>query len=375
MVPATAAGTASFHTIPSVNDELFMRRALELAAQGRYSTSPNPMVGCVVVRDEQIIAEGFHRRAGEPHAEIEALRNCRDPHGATIYVTLEPCAHHGRTPPCTDAILAARPERVVVAMRDPHGVVDGRGIETLEKAGIAVTTGVCESEARQLNEKFVWAVTHDMPFVLLKAAMTLDGKLATVSRDSQWITAEAARARSLELREEYDAIAIGSGTLSADNPHLTRRLGRSDAVTPWTRVVIDASGNVSPEANLFRDGGRTILFTGRAPKVAPHVEVVEVGATDGRIDLEVVLRELRTRGVQSLIVEGGSLLHSDFIRRHLWQKMIVFVAPAIVGGADAPSIFSGEPVSRLTDAYRFRFDRAEMVGSDLMVVGYPQPSS
>ena len=162
-----------------------MRRALELAAHGRYSTSPNPMVGCVIVRDDQIIGEGFHRRAGEPHAEIEALRNCRNPLGATLYVTLEPCAHQGRTPPCSEAIIESRVARVVVAMRDPHEVVDGRGIRSIEHAGIHVTTGICEAEARKLNERFVWSVTKKLPFVLLKAAMTLDGKLATVSRDSQ----------------------------------------------------------------------------------------------------------------------------------------------------------------------------------------------
>ena len=328
-----------------------MRRALELAAQGRYSTSPNPMVGCVIVRDDQIIAEGFHRRAGEAHAEVEALRNCRDPHGATLYVTLEPCSHHGRTPPCADAVIASRVARVVVAMRDPHDVVDGRGIEKIEAAGIPVTIGICEAEARKLNERFVWSVTKKRPFVLLKAAMTLDGKLATVTRDSRWITADAARNRSLELREEYDAILVGGGTVAADNPHLTRRLGWSP--TPWTRVILDRDRAVPPDANVLTDGGATL-----------HV-------TDD-VDLEQLLEDLHARGIQSLIVEGGSLLHSAFIRRKLWQKMIVFVAPAIVGGADAPSIFSGEPVSRLTDAYRFRFDHAEMVESDLMITAYPR---
>ncbi|HEX3582235.1 MAG TPA: bifunctional diaminohydroxyphosphoribosylaminopyrimidine deaminase/5-amino-6-(5-phosphoribosylamino)uracil reductase RibD [Thermoanaerobaculia bacterium] len=334
-----------------MNDELFMRRALELAAQGRYSTSPNPMVGCVIVRDEQILAEGFHRRAGEAHAEVEALRNCGDPHGATMYVTLEPCSHQGRTPPCADAVIASGVARVVVAMRDPHDVVDGRGIERIEAAGVAVTTGICEEEARKLNERFVWSVTKKRPFVLLKAAMTLDGKLATVTRDSRWITADAARNRSLELREEYDAIVVGGGTVATDDPHLTRRLGWSP--TPWTRVILDRDRVVPAGAHVLTDGGATL-----------HV-------TDD-VDLERLLEDLYARGIHSLIVEGGSLLHSEFIVRKLWQKMIVFVAPAIVGGAEAPSIFSGEPVSRLTDAYRFRFDRAEMVGGDLMITSYPR---
>jgi diaminohydroxyphosphoribosylaminopyrimidine deaminase / 5-amino-6-(5-phosphoribosylamino)uracil reductase len=332
-----------------MNDE-FMRRALFLAEQGRYSTSPNPMVGCVIVRDGAVIAEGWHRLAGEAHAEVEALRACENPRGATMYVTLEPCAHHGRTPPCAEAVIAAGIARVVIAMRDPHDVVDGRGIAMLRNAGIEVVEGVCEAEARRLNEKFTWAVTHNLPFVLLKAGMTLDGKLATVARESQWITSEAAREKSLALREEYDAILVGSGTVRADNPRLTRRLGL--ATTPWTRVVLDGEGEVPPHAQILTDGGTTIHYT-------------------ERLDLAQVLSDLYARGIRSVMIEGGAVVHSEFIRRGLWQKMIVFMAPMIVGGGDAPSIFSGEAVARLTEAYRFRFDRAEFVGSDLMITAYP----
>jgi diaminohydroxyphosphoribosylaminopyrimidine deaminase/5-amino-6-(5-phosphoribosylamino)uracil reductase len=354
-----------------VNDEHFMRRALELAERGQYGVSPNPMVGCVIVRDGAIVAEGWHRRAGEAHAEIDALQKCDHPHGATMYVSLEPCCHTGRTGPCSEAVAAAGLARLVVAMRDPHEIVDGRGIAAIRAAGVEVTEGVLESEARRLNEKFAWAATNKLPFVLLKAAMTLDGKLATVARESQWITAEAAREKSLALREEYDAILIGSGTVVADNPGLTRRLGWNQSITPWTRAVVDAGDVLSPHAQLFSDGGRTILFTPKAPDDLPsNVDVVPMQAVNGRLDLVAVLRELYRRGVQSLIVEGGSLLHSDLIRRGLWQKMVVFVAPAVIGGADAPSIFSGEGVSRLTDAYRFRFDRVELVGTDLMITAY-----
>jgi diaminohydroxyphosphoribosylaminopyrimidine deaminase/5-amino-6-(5-phosphoribosylamino)uracil reductase len=354
-----------------VNDEHFMRRALELAERGRYGVSPNPMVGCVIVRGGTIVAEGWHRRAGEAHAEIDALQKCDDPHGATMYVSLEPCCHTGRTGPCSEAVAAAGLARVVVAMRDPHEIVDGRGIAAIRAAGVDVTEGVLESEARRLNEKFAWAATNKLPFVLLKAAMTLDGKLATVARESQWITAEAARERSLALREEYDAILIGSGTVVADNPSLTRRLGWNRSITPWIRAVVDAGCALSPHSQIFGDGQRTILFTTAAPDgLKSTVDVVPMPAVEGRLDLVAVLRELYRRGVQSVIVEGGSLLHSDLIRRGLWQKMVIFVAPAVVGGADAPSIFSGQGVNRLTDAYRFRFDRAELVGTDLMITAY-----
>jgi diaminohydroxyphosphoribosylaminopyrimidine deaminase/5-amino-6-(5-phosphoribosylamino)uracil reductase len=349
-----------------VSDEQFMHRALELAQRGRYTVSPNPMVGCVIVRDDFVIAEGWHRRAGEAHAEIEALRHCGDARGATMYVTLEPCAHHGRTGPCVDAVIAAAPARVVIAMEDP---VEGHtgGVAKLREAGIDVMVGVLESEARRLNEKFIWAASQMLPFVVVKAGMTIDGKLATVTRDSQWITTAASREVSLRMREEYDAIVVGSGTVTADNPRLTRRMNLAGDL-PWTRVVLDGDGQVPPHAQLFSDGGRTILFTSRDPGLPSNVEVVR---TDGRLDLERVFGELYARGIHSVIVEGGAIVHSEVIRRGLWQKMVLFIAPMIVGGADAPAIFSGEAVTRLTDAYRFRFDRAEFVGSDLMVTAYP----
>ncbi|HEX7155263.1 MAG TPA: bifunctional diaminohydroxyphosphoribosylaminopyrimidine deaminase/5-amino-6-(5-phosphoribosylamino)uracil reductase RibD [Thermoanaerobaculia bacterium] len=351
-----------------MTDEHYMRRALELAERGRYSTSPNPMVGCVIVRDGAVLGEGFHHRAGEPHAEIEALRGV-DARGATLYVTLEPCTHQGRTGPCAEAVIEARVSRVVIAMSDPNELVHGRGIERLREAGIEVSTDVLETEARRLNEKFVWAMTQKLPFVILKAGMTLDGKLATVARESQWITSEAARERSLALREEVDAILIGSGTVAADNPRLTRRLGLAGGVTPWTRVVLDGDGEVAPHSQIL-GGDRTILFTSQPARYEPSASL-ELVPTDGRTDLERVLGELHARGIQSVLVEGGAVVHSEFIRRGLWQKMVVFVAPMIVGGSDAPSIFTGEAVSRLTDAYRFRFDRAEFVGNDLMLTAYP----
>jgi diaminohydroxyphosphoribosylaminopyrimidine deaminase/5-amino-6-(5-phosphoribosylamino)uracil reductase len=212
-------------------------------------------------------------------------------------------------------------------------------------------------------------VTQKLPFVTVKAAITLDGKLATVTRESQWITAEGARERSLALREEHDAILVGSGTVREDNPRLTRRLHLGDPVTPWTRVILDGDGDTPPHSQLLTDGGRTIIFTANPPlDPSPSVEIVPV---DGRTDLQQVLAALHTRGIQSLIVEGGAAVHAEFIARGLWQKLVVFVAPMIVGGADAPSIFSGPAVSRLTEAYRFRFDRAEFVGRDLMITAYP----
>jgi diaminohydroxyphosphoribosylaminopyrimidine deaminase/5-amino-6-(5-phosphoribosylamino)uracil reductase len=347
-----------------------MQRALSLAERGRFTVSPNPMVGCVIVRDDVVIGEGFHRRAGEAHAEIEALRSCENARGATMFVTLEPCSHHGRTPPCADAVIASGVARVVIAMEDPHEVVNGRGIAALRAAGIDVTVGVLESEARRLNEKFVWSVMQKLPFVLVKAGMTLDGKLATIARESQWITSEAAREAGLRLREEYDAIVVGSGTVKSDNPRLTRRLNLAGDATRWTRVVLDGDGEVPPHAQLLNDEGRTILFTSAPSRysASPNLEIVP---SEGRFDLERVFGELHARGIRSVIIEGGALVHSEVIRRGLWQKMLLFIAPLLVGGAEAPALFSGEGIPRLTDAVRFRFDRVEALGSDLMVVAYP----
>ena len=219
----------------------------------------------------------------------------------------------------------------------------------MRAAGIEVTEGVLEDEARRFNEKFVHAVTHKKPFVIVKAAMTLDGKLATVERDSQWITSDAARERSLALREEADAIIVGGGTVRDDDPRLTRRLGWNTAVQPWLRVILDRDRAVPLTARVLTDGGKTLHITDDVP-------------------LETMLENL---DVQSVVVEGGALVLAQFIERRLWQKMVVFVAPMIVGGGSAPSIYAGDPVRRLTDAHRLRFDRIEMVGPDLMITAYP----
>lgn len=355
--------------------DALMARALELAERGRFTVSPNPMVGCVVARDGRIIGEGFHAQAGLPHAEVEALRACAEsPAGATVFVTLEPCAHFGRTPPCVDALIDADVRKVVIATVDPHPHVNGRGIARLQEAGIEVEVGARREEAEQLNEKFLWAARERRPFLLVKAAMSLDGKLATVGRRSRWITSPEARQKSLALREEYDAILVGSGTVREDDPSLTRRLGWSEGKTKWTRIVVDGTGDLSPDAAVLHDGQPTLVFSSNPDSLGaagPEVEVVAAEATGGRLDLPRVLEECWSRGIRSVIAEGGSLLHSEIIRLGLWQKMVVFVAPMILGGADAPALYAGDGAIELTDAWRFRFDRAERVGADLMIVAYP----
>lgn len=358
-----------------MNDENLMRRALELAERGRYSVSPNPMVGALVVRDGQVIGEGWHQRAGLPHAEIEALRSCAgDPRGATLYVTLEPCAHFGRTPPCSEALVSAGISRVVIAAADPSAHAAGSGPDRLRDAGVRVEIGLLAGEAGHQNEKFLFATRSSQPFVLLKAGITVDGKLATASRKSRWITGEEARHSSLELREEYDAILVGAGTVAADDPHLTRRLGTAPSERPWLRVVLDAGGVIPAEATVLTDGGTTLVFTDQPERIPNHEGVTVESAVlrEGRVDLQQVLAALRDRGVQSLLVEGGSLVHTDFLVQRLWQKMILFVAPMFLGGSRAPSIFSSDTVTELSEAIRFRFAGIEQVGADLMIVAYPE---
>lgn len=356
-----------------MSDERYMARALELAEKGHCSVSPNPMVGCVLVKDGAIIGEGFHRRAGEPHAEIEALRSASVPvEGATAYVSLEPCAHHGRTAPCTPALIEAKVARVVVATRDPNHEAAG-GVDRLREAGVVVDVGVLEPEARRLNETFLHSASTGRPFVLLKVGMSLDGKLATVGRRSKWITSEASRERSLRLREEYDAILVGAGTIEADNPQLTRRLGLATSITPWTRVVIDSAQGIPQGSAVLNDGGRTILYTANPDLYAPHdgLELQPYPLSGGAPTLSAVFNHLGSLGIRSVIVEGGSRIHTSLITGRLWQKMMLFIAPLVIGGAAAPPVFASEGIRDLAEAHRFRFDRVEQVGPDILVTAYP----
>ena len=355
------------------NDERFMARALELAGRGRYTVSPNPMVGCVIVRDDRIIAEAHHERAGDPHAEVLAIRAAGESvAGATAYVSLEPCSHEGRTPPCADALIEAGIRRVVVATHDPNPDVHGTGLARMRSAGIEVVEGVMAEAATRLNERFFWSVSRRRPFVLLKAGMSLDGKLATIEGSSRWITSSESRGRSLALREEYDAIMVGAGTVAVDNPQLTRRLGWNRSIIPWTRVVVDSKGDVPRDAALFSDEAKTILYT-RVPDQYEGVraEVVACEGNEEKLDLGAVLTDLDRRGIRSLIVEGGGRLITGFVRQELWQKMILFIAPMLIGGSSAPAIFMDDSIRELTHAVRFRFDEIERLSDDLVVTAYP----
>ncbi|OLC33568.1 MAG: riboflavin biosynthesis protein RibD [Candidatus Rokubacteria bacterium 13_1_40CM_4_69_5] len=346
----------------SVNavDERLMRRALELAERARGLTSPNPLVGALVVSGEgQIVGEGFHAAAGRPHAEIEALAAAGDrARGATLYVTLEPCAHHGRTPPCAPAIVAAGIRRVVTAIGDPNPLVSGRGFEALRAAGLEVTVGLLEREAAQQNRVFLTAMRERRPHVTLKAAMTLDGKIADSHGASQWITGEAARREAHRLRSESDAIIVGVGTVLRDDP-----------------VVLDTEARTPPAARLITAGTAARALIAVAASVPPArlrqleaagATVVRLPGGDGRVDPGAVLADLFAREVRSVLVEGGAEVHAAFLDAGLVDRVAVFIGPRLLGGRDALSAVGGAGRA-LKEAVRLGELAVRRVGDDLLI--------
>ena len=356
--------------------EQYMARALDLAERGRATVAPNPMVGCVIARDDEVIGEGFHLRAGEPHAERHALNAAGDAaRGATVYVTLEPCAHHGRTPPCTEALIDAGVRRVVVATLDPNERVNGAGVARLREAGIDVVVGVLRDEAERQNEIFRTAHLEKRPFVLYKTAMTLDGKIATRIGQSRWITGEPARDLVQRWRHELDAVAVGINTILLDDPLLTTRIegGR----TPL-KVVFDSVGRTPPDAALFEDdpGGtpaRVLVFaTAQAAPArlealrARGAEIVVTDEARGRPDLRAALDELWRREVTSILLEGGGTLAWSFFEEGAVDRVAWFVGPKLLGGRGA-SPLGGMGVAHMDEAIRLDAVRTEAVGQDLLV--------
>jgi len=333
-------------------DERFMRRALELAEKGRATTRPNPIVGAVIVRGGRIVAEGFHRRAGEPHAEVNAFAALRgSTRGTTLYVTLEPCCHVGRTGPCTGAILAARPARVVIGCGDPNPVVDGKGIAELRRAGIRVDVGCLAAECRAAIRAYSMWVRERRPLVTLKAAATLDGRIADgrrrTARAPAWITGPAARRAAHELRAEHDAVLVGAGTVLADNPHLTVRLPGRRAARPL-RVVLAGRRRLPASAHVLDDSAPSLVIRGGR----------------GRIPIRRVLAELAAADVQSVLVEGGATVHGAFIAAGLVDRVALFVAPVLLGGGTP--IAAGPGLS-LGDALPLGPLAVRSVGADLLI--------
>jgi diaminohydroxyphosphoribosylaminopyrimidine deaminase/5-amino-6-(5-phosphoribosylamino)uracil reductase len=359
-------------------DEKYMRMALRLAAKAQGRTSPNPMVGAVVVKDGRVIAAGYHKRAGEPHAEAVALRKAdRAAKGATLYVTLEPCSHtNKRTPPCSPLVIASGVKRVVVAMIDPNPRVSGGGVQAIRKAGIEVVTGVLESEARQLNEAFIKHVTKKVPFVTLKIAQTLDGKIATASGESKWITGEKARAEGRGYRDTHDAILVGINTVLQDDPSLTTRLpGGRDPL----RVIVDGKLRMPPGANVLTQDSpaRTVIAAlPGAPKKKRNMletagaEVLTVKSDHGRVDLRDLMKKLGKMNIMSVLIEGGAEINASALRAGIVDKVVLFIAPMVMTGRDSLCSIGGTSPRRLSGAIRLRGAETRVVGQDLVIEGY-----
>ena len=356
--------------------ERFMRRALELAERGRGLTSPNPMVGAVLVAPGgEIVGEGFHARVGGPHAEIEALRAAGPrARGTTLYVTLEPCSHHGRTPPCSRAVIDAGVAKVVAATGDPNPLVAGRGLAELRAAGIAVVTGVGTADAERQNRAFLTAMREHRPHVTLKAGMTLDGKIADLHGASRWITGERARQHAHRLRSESDAIVVGIGTVLRDDPELTVRLGEPWPREPW-RVVLDTAARTPSGARLIRAGQpRRALIAVGAEAPEPRVRALaDSGATivacrvrDGRVDLGALLAELFAREVRAVLVEGGGEIHGAFLDAGLVDRVAMFAAPLLIGGRGATPVVGGAG-RELKSAVRLGGFAVTTLGDDLLI--------
>lgn len=365
------------------NDQYYMQIALELAAQAEGHTTPNPMVGAVITKDDVVIGKGYHLRAGTAHAEIDALRDAGEQaRGATLYVTLEPCCHHGRTPPCTKAIIKAGIKRVVVAMIDPNPLMAGKGLADLKRAGIQFATGVMTAAAVCLNEEFIKFITTKLPFVVLKAAVSLDGKIATVTGESQWITGPESRAYTHRLRHKYAAILVGINTVLADNPLLTARLPvennlAEQKINP-VRIILDSKCRIPLDAKVINRaaGSRTIIATTKAARPdkikalqSAGAEVLVITDSDGLIEIPALLKALGQQQITSLLVEGGAGVHGSFLTAKVVDKVYWFIAPVIIGGVKAPGAVGGRGIENLVDAIKLKQVEVQRLGADICVVG------
>lgn len=349
-----------------------MRLCLRVASKGKGFVSPNPLVGAVVVKEGRILGKGYHPAYGAPHAEVFALQEAgEEARGATLYVNLEPCAHYGKTPPCTKAIIKAGIKEVVIGMSDPNPLVRGKGIKELQEAGIDVKIGVLEEEARRLNETYIKFITEGIPFVTLKMAQSLDGKIATKSGESRWITGEKARQFVHRLRREYDAVLVGAGTVLADNPSL-RVYGKG---RDPMRIVLDGKGRVSPSAKVFQTGVRRFVFTTSSASPSWVKELqdrgVEVIISKGKkVDIEGMLKELGKRGIASLLVEGGGETAASFLEAGVVDKLLFFIAPIIIGGREAKTSVEGEGCQNLSEAIKLNYSRIRKIGEDILIEAY-----
>jgi len=359
-------------------DQDFMRMALDLAATAKGKTNPNPVVGAILVKDGVVVGSGIHRKAGEPHAEVHAFQMAGEhADGATLYVTLEPCSHFGKTPPCANLVKDSGVKRVVVATEDPNPAVSGKGITIIKNAGIEVEVGMLKEEAVKLNERFIHNMIFEMPFVISKVAMTLDGKIAAYTGHSKWITGSEARREVHYLRDEVDGILVGVGTVLADNPKLTTRLD-GKGKNP-VRIIMDSRLRTPLDAYVAdcREAATIIVTTmdareEKAKQLAKKgVKILTIPSENGKIDSKLALKMLYKEGITDILLEGGSEINANFMRNNLIQKYLVYVAPKILGGKTSYTPFRGEDVETVDEAVPLQFTEVQKVGEDLKITAYP----
>lgn len=362
-----------------MTDPDYMQMALSLAGKAKGFTSPNPCVGAVVVKDDKVVGQGFHRAAGLAHAEVAAIDDAGTAaKGATLYVTLEPCNHFGKTPPCTQKIIRAGIKKVIVGCKDPNPDVCGGGIAFLQENGIEVTAGILEKEAGELIEAFSWHTRKKTPFVILKCAATLDGRTATSTGDSQWITNEKSRAYVHQIRHEADAILVGSGTLHADDPSLTARIKGVQTKDP-VRIILDTHLSIRQTAKVItqKSFARTIIATGpSAPEEkkslleSKGVEILEIPLKEEKLDLNHLMIKLGQMSITSLLIEGGSRVAGSALRAGIVNKMLFFLAPKLLGGSDGIPVFEGEGPKLLKHAFELKQMNITLFDTDILVQGY-----
>jgi len=359
--------------------EKYMRRALTLAQKARGLTSPNPMVGAVIVNNDHIVGQGYHHKAGAAHAEINALNEAGEAaRGADLYVTLEPCSHYGRTPPCTEAIIKAGIKKVYMALRDPNPLVDGEGIKRLRDHGLEVEEGMLEHEARIVNEAFIKFIKKEEPFVALKTAMSLDGKIATRTGEAKWITGPEARNHGHLLRSEYDAILVGIGTVTADDPSLTCRLNGTQGRDP-IRVIVDSKLAIGSKAKVLglSSSAETIIATTaqasthRIKEISQLAKVIVINEGPA-VSLPMLMRELGKMGICSVLVEGGAKINGSMLKERIIDKFYLYTAPMLIGGQGAPGAFGGDGTESLKDVQHLSVVNTCFLGKDMLLTAYPE---
>lgn len=358
-------------------DEKWMQLALELAKKGEGFVNPNPMVGAVIVKNEKVIGRGYHKKFGQPHAEVEAFKNAQESvEGATLYVTLEPCSHYGKTPPCADLIVSKKVRRVVVGTLDPNPLVAGRGIKRLKDAGIEVDVGVLENECRKINEVFLKYIVNKEPFVLMKSAVSLDGKIATADGESKWISCEESRKKVHALRGRYSAIMVGINTILADNPELTCRM---EGKKSPTRIIVDSSLRIPLDSRVVQTAFKVPVIVAACMNVKSEkvmnlekmgVKVLNIDDKDGKVDLKKLVMKLGEMGIDSILLEGGGTLNFSALNEGIVDKVQFYVAPKIIGGINAKTAVEGYGIKKLSKSFNVSFNEILKVGRDILIEGY-----